>query len=72
MNVLKLLTVNLEALGAVRSVLGGLETFNVHPTSHHTHQDPFPGQLKGMWFFLQKKFFDPPEDQTFPKADKPR
>ena len=64
-NILKLLTVNLEALGAVRSVFGGREAFNVHPSSHHTEQDPFPDQLKGMWFCLQKKFFDPPEDQNF-------
>ena len=62
---LKLLTANLEALTAVRRSFGGHEAFNVHPTSHHTEQDPFPDQLKGMWFCLQKKFFDPPEDQTF-------
>ena len=65
MNILKLLTVNLEALGAVRSAFGGHEAFNVHPTSHHTEQDPFPDQLKGMWFCLQQKFFDPSEDQNF-------
>lgn len=64
-NMLKLLTVNLEALGAVRGAFGGREAFNVHPTSQHTEQDPFPDQLKGMWFCLQKKFFDPPEDQSF-------
>ena len=64
-NILKLLTVNLEALGAVRSAFVGREAFNVHPSSHHTEQDPFPDQLKGMWFCLQKKFFDPPEDQNF-------
>lgn len=64
-NILKLLTVNLEALGAVRSVFGGQEACNVHPTSHHSEQDPFPDQLKGMWFCLQKKLFDPPESQYF-------
>lgn len=65
MNILKLLTVNLEALGAVRKAFGGREAFNVHPTTRHSEQDPFPDQLKGMWFCLQQKFFNPPEDRNF-------
>ncbi|KAJ7376892.1 hypothetical protein OS493_031771 [Desmophyllum pertusum] len=64
-NILKLLTVNLEAIGAVREAFGGHETFNVHPTTRHTEQDPFPDQLKGMWFCLKQKFFQPSEDQNF-------
>jgi len=48
--VLKLLTVNLDALGAIRNAFGGREAFNVHPTTHHSEQDPFPDQMKGNWF----------------------
>jgi len=48
--VLKLLTVSLDALGAIRNAYGGRETFNVHPTTHHSEQDPFPDQMKGNWF----------------------
>ena len=59
MNILKLLTVNLEAMGAVRQAFGGHEAFNVHPTTHHTEQDPFPDQLKGMWYCLREKLFQP-------------
>ena len=58
-NILKLLTVNLEAMGAVRQAFGGHEAFNVHPTTHHTEQDPFPDQLKGMWYCLREKLFQP-------------
>ena len=63
--ILKLLTVNLDALGAVRNAYGAREAFNVHPTSRHSEADPFPDQLKGMWFCLQQKFFDPPEDRDY-------
>ena len=63
--ILKLLTVNLDALGAIRNAYGAREAFNVHPTSHHSEADPFPDQLKGMWFCLQQKFFDPPEDRDY-------
>ena len=59
---LKLLTVNLDALGAIRNAYGTREAFNVHSTSHQSEADPFPDQLKGMWFCLQQKFFDPPAD----------
>lgn len=65
MEVLKLLTVNLDALGAIRNAFGAREAFNVHPTTHHSEEDPFPDQLKGMWFCLQQKFFDPPENRDY-------
>ena len=54
-----------QALSAVRKAFGGREAFNVHPTTRHSEQDPFPDQLKGMWFCLQQKFFNPPEDRNF-------
>ena len=56
---------NLDALGAIRNAYGGREAFNVHPTSRHSEQDPFPDQLKGMWFCLKQGFFEPPADQDF-------
>ena len=65
MEVLKLLAANLDCLGAVRNAFGGHEAFNVHPTTHHSEQDPFPDQLQGMWFCLKQKFLDPPGDQDF-------
>ena len=65
MEVLKLLTVNLDALGAIRNAYGGREAFNVNLTSRHSEQSPLPDQLKGMWFCLKQKFFEPPEDQDF-------
>ena len=65
MEVLKLLTVNLDALKAIRNAFGGREAFNVHPATHHSEQDPFPDQLKGMWFCLKQKFFEPPEDRNY-------
>lgn len=65
MEVLKLLTVNLDVLGAIQNAYGGREAFNVHLTSPHGEQSPFPDQLKGMWFSLKQKFFEPPEDQDF-------
>jgi hypothetical protein len=46
----------------VRHAFAGHETFNIHPTPHHTEEDPFPDQLKGMWFCLHKKFFQPNKD----------
>lgn len=36
MEVLKLLKVNLDALGAIRNAYGGREAFNVHSTSRHS------------------------------------
>ena len=61
-NTLKLLCANLETVGRVRSAFSGHEAFNVHHTSHHTEEDPFPDQLKGMWFCTHKKFFRPDND----------
>ena len=43
----------------IRQAFGGHEAFNVHPTTHHTEQDPFPDQLKGMWYCLREKSFQP-------------
>lgn len=64
---LKLLSANLENIGAVRRAFAGHGAFNVHPTTHHSEQDPFPDQLKGMWFCLNQKFFKPHEtDESAP------
>ena len=52
----------METVGRVRSAFSGHEAFNVHHTSHHTEEDPFPDQLKGMWFCMHKKFFRPDND----------
>ena len=58
MNMLKLLSANLDTITKVRKVLACHEAFNVHPTTSHTEEDPFPDQLKGMWFCLKEQFFN--------------
>ena len=65
MEILKLLTVNLDVFGAIRNAYGAREAFDVHPTSQHSEADPFLDQLKGMWFCLQQNFFDLPEDRVY-------
>ncbi|KXJ07109.1 hypothetical protein AC249_AIPGENE17274 [Exaiptasia diaphana] len=55
---LQLLTVNVGILGAIRGAYEGRCAFNVHPTRKHSEQDPFPDQLKGIYFCLEEKFFD--------------
>ncbi|CAB4034918.1 ankyrin repeat domain-containing 62 [Paramuricea clavata] len=35
------------------------EAFNVHPTTKHKEQDPFPDQLKAAHFVLERKFVTP-------------
>lgn len=63
-NMLKLLSANLEMITCVRNAFTVHEAFNVHPTTHHKEEDPFPDQLTGMWFCLSRKFFHPKDGCT--------
>jgi hypothetical protein len=54
---LKLLSANLATIKKVRDIFSSHDAFNVHPTTSHTEADPFPDQLKGMWFCLKEGFF---------------
>ena len=46
---------NVQMIGAIRKGYMSHEAFDVHPTTKHKEQDPFPDQLKGMWFCLKEK-----------------
>lgn len=56
---LKRLMANVELFGTTRAAFRAREAFNVHPTTKHTEQDPFPDQIKAMQFILRKKFLKP-------------
>ncbi|XP_048587325.1 uncharacterized protein LOC125556710 [Nematostella vectensis] len=49
---------NVVLIGSVRQSYAGKSAFDVHPTKRHSEQDPFPDQLKGMWFVYREGFFD--------------
>ena len=48
---------NLNTLGSIRSSYASPEAFDIHPTTKHTEQNSFPGQIKGMWFCVNNGFF---------------
>ena len=60
----KRLMANVQLFGQVRRAYADREAFDVHVTSKHKEQDPMPDQLKGMWFCLKEKFFQPQKDNT--------
>ena len=51
------LMAKIDMLKMVTAAYMGKEGFDVHHTSQHSEQTPFPDQLKGAWFCLQKGFF---------------
>ena len=48
---------SVDLLKSCRSAYKSKESFDVHHTSHHSEQSPFPDQLKTGWFCLTKGFF---------------
>lgn len=48
------LMANIQMVETVRKAFMSREAFNVHPTTKHKEQDPFPDHLKGMWFLLKE------------------
>ena len=59
MQMLQMLMANLDLIGVVREAYHPGEPFNIHPTSRHCEQDPFPEQMKAMSFILASKFLNP-------------
>ena len=59
MQMLQRLMANLDLIGVVRGACHSREAFNIHPTSGHCEQDPFPDQIKAMRFILASKFLIP-------------
>ena len=55
---------NVQLFGQVRRAYADKQAFDVHVTSKHKEQDPFPDQLKGMWFCLKERFFQAQKDNT--------
>jgi hypothetical protein len=45
---------NIQMIETIRKAFMSHDAFNVHPTTKHKEQDPFPDQLKGMWFCLKE------------------
>lgn len=48
---------NIDLLKSCRAAYKSRESFDVHHTSCHSEQSPFPDQLKAGWFCLTKDFF---------------
>jgi hypothetical protein len=55
---LQRLMANIDMLIQTRKSFQAREAFNVHPTTKHTEQDPFPDQLKTAHFILRRRFFE--------------
>ncbi len=50
---------NVDIFGSMRKCFQSREAFNVHPTTKHKEQDPFPDQLKAAHYILERKFVTP-------------
>ena len=55
---------NVQLFGQVRRAYADKQAFDVHVTSKHKEQDPFPDQLKGIWFCFKERFFQAQKDNT--------
>ena len=53
------LMANTDVLTTIRDSFHSRNAFNVHPTSKHREQDPFPDQLKAAHFILGNKLVKP-------------
>ena len=64
---------HVQLLGNIRHTNSAKEAFDVHPTKGHTDHNPFPDQLKGMWFCLREGMYEyvkgRKEAVSFPKED---
>ena len=50
---------NIDLFGVIRNAFHSHDAFNVHTTTKHSEQDPFPDQIKATHFILQRKFLKP-------------
>ena len=53
------LMANIDLISQTRKTFQSREAFNVHPTTRHQEQNPFPDQIKAAHFILRKKFLNP-------------
>lgn len=58
---------NLQMIGAIKKGYMSHEAFDVHPTTKHKEPDPFPDQLKGMWFCLKENIVSCVDGRTTAK-----
>ena len=49
---------NIDFFKKVRGAYKSPDSFNVHHTSRHSEQNPFPDHLKSAWFCLRSGFFE--------------
>ena len=64
---LQRLMANIDLFGVTRDAVHSPEA-NVHTTTRHSVQDPFPDQIKSTSFILKQKFLKP--DKTRKTIDK--
>ena len=50
---------NIDLFSVTRSAFHSRDAFNVHTTTKHSEQDPFPDQIKATHFILKRKFLKP-------------
>ena len=50
---------NIDLLDQTRKSFQDRKAFNIHPTTKHCQQDPFPDQIKAAHFIMRKKFLNP-------------
>jgi hypothetical protein len=55
---------NIQIIEATRKAFMSKKAFDVHPTKKHSEQDPFPDQLKGMWFCMKEEVLSPTEGRN--------
>lgn len=55
---------NVDMIGAARKAYHSREAFDVHPTTRHSEQDPFPDQIKAASFILKSKLLKPDTTRT--------
>ena len=56
---LQRLMANIDLFQSTRKCFQARENFDVHTTTKHSEQDPFPDQIKAMHFVLKEKFLRP-------------
>ena len=64
---------NIDLFGVTRDAVHSRKAFNVHTTTRHSVQDPFPDQIKATSFILKQKSLKPDKRRkTIDKFNDPR
>ena len=64
------LIANIDMFGMTRKSFHSRDAFNIHPTTKHREQDPFPDQLKAAYFVLKNKSLKPYLERKAVKSSK--